>query len=263
MSTLQGSSTSTMSFYSLPPELRVNIYRKIIETTRAEHSPNLREYQGLILASKQLHAEFESEAFKTSKEFHSAIQRHWPSSTLHIAIPTRLSHCVSLYISVPREQLLIGKRTIVKGIITKLHTLFKFLFDHVSEFTISIDRKASASPWSIYVYGEHVFAARQREEDNGDLITHETIDPRKQWKATDEVKVSLAAVWKVWCQSAIFGDDCEAVVLKVLCNYTKCIGTSYDSVVTWTASRIGTFEAPERARPGNGSLWILFLKGIR
>jgi hypothetical protein len=151
----------------------------------------------------------------------------------------------------------------VKSILGKFHTLFKFLFDHVSEFTISIDRKVSASPWSIYVYGEHVFAARRREEDNGDLITYETIDPRKQWKATDEVEVSLAAVWKVWCQSAIFDDDCEAVVYKVLCNQTRYIRTSYDSVVAWTASRIGTFEAPERARPGDGSLWISSLNGVR
>jgi hypothetical protein len=218
MSTLQGSSTSTMSFYSLPPELRVNIYREIIETTRAGHSPNVRKYQGLILASKQLHAEFESEAFQFSKELHSATQRLWPSSTLHIAIPTRLSHCVSVYISVPREHILIKKRTIVKGVMAKLHTLFKFLFDHVSKFTISIDKKAYGSSWSDSVYGEHVFAARRHEGDNGDLVTYETIDPRKQWKATDEVEVSLAAVWNVWCQSAILGDDCEAVMLKVLCN---------------------------------------------
>jgi hypothetical protein len=151
MPTHRGTSTTTMSFTSLPAELRITIYQSILQTARPRFSSNLRKYQGLVFANKQIHKEFVSEAIKA---IHSAITRHWSSDIpIYIAPAIRLSQCTKPCISIPQSSILPRNPQTTAN----LEGLLMFLFRNVTGFTLSIDSDTRGSPWfDNEQYGLHV-----------------------------------------------------------------------------------------------------------
>jgi hypothetical protein len=145
-----------MSFTGLPAELRITIYREILEAARLGlfhnlRNSNLRDYQGLILTNHQLHAEFISGADKT---LHTKIKGHWPSSiSMYIAPPSHLSQCAKPCISIPQSSILPRTTQTMRN----LSVLLKFLYHNVAEFMLSIDSETRSSPWfDDEQYGMHM-----------------------------------------------------------------------------------------------------------
>lgn len=82
-----------MPFMALPKELRLDIYDCIAKsiTERTLPSITLRDYQGLLLSSKQTYLEFESHYVKAFNRDNNQIYRSWPlERKIKISTPTKL-----------------------------------------------------------------------------------------------------------------------------------------------------------------------------
>jgi hypothetical protein len=109
----------------------------------SNHEP--RDYQGLILASKESYAEFKSEAIRSTKKFHADLERQWQGLIpLQITPPTRLRHLTQLGISIVKES--IFPRSVLKT--DNLNDLPTFLLDRVSQFILYIYKPANGPAWN-------------------------------------------------------------------------------------------------------------------
>jgi hypothetical protein len=176
-----------MSFTSLPPELRITVYRAIIKASRSPCGYDLSEYQGLILASKQAYAEFEFEAVAVAKEFQSEIGHQWLGSfPLQIALPTRLEHCAKLHISIPKESI-VPKTDATKA---TLNGLFIFILRHLPGFMMYIHEHDAGPVWShddgcpfspLYSNRRFMYTAHREGEKKAAHVTYRYVPIQRQW----------------------------------------------------------------------------------
>ncbi|KAE8838004.1 hypothetical protein PTNB73_03988 [Pyrenophora teres f. teres] len=69
-----------MTFLTLPAELRLEIYSHILSRTSLQPKPSeLREFQGLPLACRDIYNEFAGQVTKRVMRFLDSIQENWPA----------------------------------------------------------------------------------------------------------------------------------------------------------------------------------------
>jgi hypothetical protein len=185
-----------MPFMSLPAELRVQVYHRILEATSSPTFHTLRDYQGLILASKSIYTEFECEAVKYTTHLQSQIHQQWQSpSPLRTTPPTQLNDFSSLRIEVPVERLFQGQINMFPHVLTisefdtvwsylpipELDTFWPYLLNHVSTFTaLPYDPSGALEHWRIKArlspLYDHLcaFVAREKGEEQRKLTEQES-----------------------------------------------------------------------------------------
>ncbi|KAF1848714.1 uncharacterized protein K460DRAFT_403985 [Cucurbitaria berberidis CBS 394.84] len=164
-----------MAFLKLPPELRLQVYRHILDPVNIPVPRKLYEYHGILLSCRLIYEEFGSEALKIINQFLVRIQQKWPSNNQPLRMPSaiHLGDAAQICIGIPYSFLI--PRT--QQAFLAVDVLLELLLENLPSFTIYVwnnglaDGQSSKLSSINPIGGIHIQLRRLTEERGLGCIT--------------------------------------------------------------------------------------------